>query len=149
MFQGFGGRDALGGVDRQHLIDQIFGFGRHRIPLRWRVLNKEEEKSIIKEKVIQKVWKRQETKRLFRVLRRRLQLWSVRTIDADPHPRKVGIQPIKCTKWHLENSNQIKLFSITPSSLFLPFFINRNRMEIRTKTKCVSLPHAQISTGLP
>ncbi len=35
------------------------------------------------------------------LLRHRLQLWSVRTIDAGPHPRKEGIQPIKCTKWHL------------------------------------------------
>jgi hypothetical protein len=34
VFKGFGGRDALGRVDSQHLIDEIFGFWCHRVPFR-------------------------------------------------------------------------------------------------------------------
>ena len=39
MFEGFSGRDALGRIDRQHLIDQIFGLRRYRIPFRRRILS--------------------------------------------------------------------------------------------------------------
>jgi hypothetical protein len=34
VFKGFGGRDALGRIDSQHLIDEIFGFWCHRVPFR-------------------------------------------------------------------------------------------------------------------
>lgn len=38
VLKSFGSRDALGRINRQHLIDEIFRFWCHRIPFRWRVL---------------------------------------------------------------------------------------------------------------
>lgn len=35
VFERVGGRHSLGGVNGQHLIDQVFGLGGHRVPL-WR-----------------------------------------------------------------------------------------------------------------
>ena len=93
VFEGFGGRDALGGVDSQHLIDQIFGVRCHRVPFRRRILIKKEGTRLLLGQITKHTSMRE--------LRHRLQLWSVRTIDAGPRPRKEGIQPIKCTKWHL------------------------------------------------
>ena len=126
VFEGFGGRDALGGVDSQHLIDQIFGVRCHRVPFRRRILIKGTRLLL-----------GQITKHTsMRELRHRLQLWSVRTIDAGPRPRKEGIQPIKCTKWHL--------------------ILKKNGPKIawglkKITAKCwrKNLPQAQISTGLP
>lgn len=34
VLQGLVGRDALGRVDCQHLVDEVFGFGSDGIPLR-------------------------------------------------------------------------------------------------------------------
>lgn len=34
VLERLGGRDPLGRVDGQHLVDEVFGFGRHRVPLR-------------------------------------------------------------------------------------------------------------------
>lgn len=38
MFERLGSCDAFGRVDGQHLIDEIFGFRSHRVPLRGRKL---------------------------------------------------------------------------------------------------------------
>ena len=61
MFEGFSGRDALGRIDRQHLIDQIFGLRRYRIPFRRRILS---------QKLMELQLKKKETKQL--VQRRRV-----------------------------------------------------------------------------
>lgn len=42
VLERLGGGDALGGVDGQHLVDEVFGFGGHRVPLRGRELLKQE-----------------------------------------------------------------------------------------------------------
>lgn len=43
MFERLGCCDPLGWVDGQHLVNEIFGFGSHRVPLRRRKLRREEE----------------------------------------------------------------------------------------------------------
>lgn len=41
MLQGLMGRDALGRVDGQHLVDEVFGFRSNGVPLRRWELQKE------------------------------------------------------------------------------------------------------------
>lgn len=43
MFESLVGRDPFGGVDRQHLIDQVLGLGGHSVPLWGGKLEEEEE----------------------------------------------------------------------------------------------------------
>lgn len=43
VFESLVSRDALCWVYRQHLVDQILGFGSHSVPLRWWELKEEEE----------------------------------------------------------------------------------------------------------
>lgn len=41
VLQGLMGRDTLGGVDGQHLVDEVFGFRSYGVPLRGWELRKE------------------------------------------------------------------------------------------------------------
>lgn len=43
VFQGFVRRDSLIGIHCEHLIDEILGFGRYRVPLGARVLQAEKQ----------------------------------------------------------------------------------------------------------
>lgn len=39
VFEGLMGRDAFGGVDGQHLVNEVFGFGSDGVPFRGRELH--------------------------------------------------------------------------------------------------------------
>ena len=44
VFEGLLRGDPLGWVDGQHLVDQVLGFGGHRVPLRRRELQRQTER---------------------------------------------------------------------------------------------------------
>lgn len=43
VFERLGRRDPFGWIDGQHLVDEVFGFGSHRVPLGRRKLGRGDE----------------------------------------------------------------------------------------------------------
>lgn len=77
----------------------------------------------------------------------RLQLWSVDTVCAGPHPRKEGNPPAEYTRLHLARAHT--LWTLIPKEAeFFNLIIHKHGQTNQTFRETI-LPQAQISTGLP
>lgn len=98
VLEGLGGGDPLSRIHGQHLVDQVLGLRRHRVPLgRWILHTHTHRERNKLRKLRRTIWENS---------RRRHQLWFERTAYVGPRPRTEGSPPARCTKSHLRQNNK-------------------------------------------